>query len=100
MTENDQDQRRPGDRDLIEGLAAIEHERWAHWQRYLHARCTPGPDGSLIIPASDVRKWTEQMNASYSDLSEAEKDSDREQVERYLHVIERILRGQESDPEL
>ncbi|MER6970896.1 hypothetical protein ABT304_07575 [Nocardioides sp. NPDC000445] len=100
MTENNQDQRGPGDQDLIEELAALEHERWAHWQRYLHARCTPGPEGSLIIPASDVRKWAKQMNTSYSDLSEAEKDSDREQVQRYLHVIARIVRGRKTGPQL
>jgi len=73
--------------DLIEELAAIEHDRWAHWQRHLRGRCAPGFDGSLVIPADLVRRWTAQMNTSYCDLSEAEKDSDREQVARYLSII-------------
>jgi len=77
--------------DVIEELAAIEHDRWAHWQRYLHSQCIPGPDGSLLIPADLVRRWTAQMNKSYGDLSDVEQESDRQQVERYLPVIERAL---------
>ncbi len=72
---------------LLEELAAVEHERWSHWQRYLHAQCEPGADGSLTIPADQVRNWTRQLNTPYAELTEKEKDSDREQVERYLPVI-------------
>lgn len=72
---------------LIEKLAAVEHERWAHWQRYLHEQCKPGPDGSLIIPATLVHQWTAQINTPYAELTEREKDSDREQVHRYLPTI-------------
>src|SRR5699024_8595624 len=25
--------------DVLDRLAEIEHERWAHWQRYVHASC-------------------------------------------------------------
>ena len=72
---------------LIEELASVEHERWSHWQRYLHQQCVPGADGSLTIPADLVRRWTTQMNTPYAQLSEKEKDSDREQVQRYLPII-------------
>jgi hypothetical protein len=79
--------------ELLEDLASIEHERWSHWQRYLHSKCQQGPDGSLIIPASLARRWESQMNTTYSELSEVEKESDREQVRRYLPLIVRRLRS-------
>jgi hypothetical protein len=72
---------------LMETLAALEHERWSHWQRYLHSQCGLMEDGSLIIPAELVSRWTEQMSKSYAELSEDEKESDREQVRRYLPTI-------------
>ncbi len=73
--------------DLIEKLADVEHERWSHWQRYLHSKCERAYDGSLVIPAHLVERWETQMNTSYAALSEAEKESDREQVRRYLPII-------------
>lgn len=78
--------------ELTEELAALEHERWAHWQRYLHEQCKQQPDGSLIIPTDLVERWTTQMSARYAQLSESEKDSDREQVRRYLPVIMKAVR--------
>jgi hypothetical protein len=78
-------------RHLIEELASVEHERWSHWQRYLHEQCVPGADGSLTIPAELARQWTTQMNTPYMQLSEEEKDSDREQVQRYLPIIAAAL---------
>lgn len=73
---------------LLEALAAIEHQRWAHWQRYVHSKGSPQADGSLIIPAELVARWTIQAETPYADLSEQEKDSDREQVHRYLPLVE------------
>lgn len=73
--------------DLIEELADVEHERWSHWQRYLHSKCERAHDGSLVIPAHLVDRWESQMNTPYSALSEEEKESDREQVRRYLPII-------------
>ncbi|MFG1892164.1 hypothetical protein ACGFIR_30395 [Micromonospora sp. NPDC049051] len=78
---------------VMEQLAAVEHERWSHWQRYLHSQCVPAGDGSLIIPAALVARWTEQMSTAYADLTEAEKESDREQVRKYLSVIGSVLRS-------
>jgi hypothetical protein len=73
--------------DLLETLAAIEHERWSHWQRYVHSKCTRAADGSLTIPAELVERWATQMRTPYPELSDKEKESDREQVRRYLPVI-------------
>jgi hypothetical protein len=77
---------------LMETLATLEHERWSHWQRYLHSQCQSGNDGSLTIPAELVSHWTEQMSKPYAELSEDEKESDREQVRRYLPAIAAALR--------
>ena len=82
--------------DLIEELASVEHERWSHWQRYLHEHCVRGVDGSLTIPADLVRHWATQMNTPYTQLSEEEKDSDREQVHRYLPIIAAALEAGQS----
>jgi hypothetical protein len=77
--------------ELIEQLAAAEHERWSHWQRYLHEQCREESDGSLTIPGELVRRWDRQMHIAYEDLSDAEKQSDREQVLRYLPIIAKAL---------
>ena len=72
---------------LVETLAGIEHERWSHWQRYMHEQCERRPDGSLTIPAHLVSQWERQLVTAYSELSEAERKSDREQVMRYLPTV-------------
>jgi hypothetical protein len=76
---------------LIEELAAVEHTRWAHWQRYMHEQCKRLPDNSLVIPAHLVQRWEKQIETPYDQLSEKEKESDREQVKRVLPTLERYL---------
>lgn len=85
-----------GDDDaLIEELAAIEHERWSHWQRYVHGKAARQLDGSLVLPAELVERWERQFGMRYEDLPEDEKESDREQVRRYLPVLKRWFRDDE-----
>lgn len=72
---------------LVDELAAIEHERWSHWQKYMHDKCDRKSDGSLVIPPELVARWNKQIIKSYYDLSEEERESDREQVRRYIPVI-------------
>jgi len=76
---------------LVEELASLEHERWAHWQRYMHDQGVKNDDGSLTIPASLITRWERQIGTPYSRLSETEKKSDREQVTRYLPLIQDAL---------
>ena len=71
---------------LVERLAAIEHERWSHWQRYMHGKATKQEDGSLLTPADLVERWEKPAD---------EQESDKEQVERYLPIIEDAFRSGE-----
>jgi len=72
---------------MLETLAAIEHERWSHWQRYMHDKGKLQADGSLLIAAELVQHWERQIETPYAALTEAEKRGDREQVRRYLQLI-------------
>ena len=73
--------------ELREKLAAIEHERWADWQRYMHSLCTRNEDGSLTIPAASVAHWERQIATPYAELTAREQASDMDQVDRYWHLI-------------
>lgn len=68
--------------ELIEGLAAIEHERWSNWQQWVHTRGY-WQNGDLCLAEERVSAWERQIATPYADLSEPEKQSDREQVDRY-----------------
>lgn len=72
---------------ILEDLAHIEHERWSHWQTYMHSKGVRQADGSLLIPRNLVERWDRQSETTYSDLSEEEKEGDREQVRKYLPLI-------------
>lgn len=80
-------------KQTIERLAAIEHERWAHWQRYVHGQCERREDGALVVPAELARRWENQIETPYSELSKQEQESDREQVRKYLPTIVDVLAG-------
>lgn len=76
------------DEEIIEELAAIEHERWADWQSWVQrTRCNVNSNGDYIIPASDAERWARQIVTPYADLPEAEKQSDRDQVMRYWPLL-------------
>jgi hypothetical protein len=84
--------------ELRERLAALEHERWSNWQRWVHKVSHRNDDGSLTIPAAYVAKWDRQIATPYAELSEAEKDADRHEVGRYwalLPGVERAAAGRD-----
>ncbi|MBN2048681.1 MAG: hypothetical protein JW750_12620 [Anaerolineaceae bacterium] len=72
---------------LREQLADIQHAIWAHWMRYLFSVCEAQEDGSYRIPAEKAARWQRQMNTPYTELSDKEKDSDREQADKIIPLI-------------
>ncbi len=69
---------------LREFKAKIAHDIWSHWMKYMFSILTRNPDGSLTIPPDKVLQWRRQFSTEYDDLSEKEKDSDREIADNFL----------------
>ena len=73
------------DNELREKLAAIEHERWADWQKWVHKvlrEANPSPEIGDIL-----ERWDRQIETPYEQLTDREKASDMEQVDRYWQLI-------------
>ncbi len=73
--------------ELREQLAAVQHEIWAHWMRYMFTCGQFGPDGSWTMPTDKVERWQRQMSTPYSDLTDKERESDRHQADKVLAVV-------------
>ena len=73
---------------MREALAALAHEMWSGWMHYLFSKSTRNPDGSITIPLSSAVRWFRQMHTPYSNLPESEKESDRDQADKILAILE------------
>lgn len=60
----------------IEELAELEHEQWAHWTRYMLDNLTD----------ENISRWREQIETPYSQLTDKEKDSDRDWARRAAKI--------------
>ena len=72
---------------LRERLAENQHEIWVHWMEYLFSVSIQNNDGSYTIPIHKVNRWRRQMITPYGELSEQEKESDREQADKIFAVL-------------
>jgi hypothetical protein len=86
--------------DIREELAALEHDQWAHWTRYMLTVLRPvlglgfyeargsgienKPD--IVKARESLERWKRQINTPYADLSEKEKGSDREWADKALEI--------------
>lgn len=80
--------------ELREQLAAIEHERWSDWQKWCHQvlRENMGANADL---EKVLERWDKQIATPYAELSDQEKTSDMEQVDRYWNLIEEYISNRE-----
>ena len=75
---------------MREKIAEIQHAIWSHWMKYLFSKCyQESKEGEFIcvIDGDCVERWKRQMNTSYSDLTEKEKESDRHQADKVLPLL-------------
>jgi len=94
MNENETKQAKM--RELLEKFAEIEHNRWAKWQKYVHSKMiADGNDEYALLPLELYHRWERQISTEYKDLSEQEKESDREQVYPYIKYIETLYKSTE-----
>lgn len=78
------------EKEFIEKGADLEHQRWAKWQAYVFSKSKWTKKGYLI-PKELCERWQRQINTSYAELSEAEKETDRQEVRKYLPLIHNII---------
>jgi hypothetical protein len=58
-------------------LADAIHQIWSNWWKHVLTVSITQADGSVLIPAVTVTRWTRQMEEPYAMLYELEKGSDR-----------------------
>lgn len=80
----------PAQEELIEKLAAVEHQRWADWQKWCNKVLRQELGDSNQIEKVLVR-WDRQIATPYAELSEQEKQSDRDQVMRSWPLVQEAV---------
>lgn len=79
---------------IREALAAYAHDvAWSGWMRYMFSKCEWQPDGTMLIPAKLVERWTRQMETPYAALPDAERESDRAQADAIDKTVSTALFG-------
>ena len=78
--------------ELREFLAALEHEQWSHWTKYmlevLGLSAVPkGLKESNPKAAESLERWHRQIETDYDELTEKEKDSDREWADKIFDIF-------------
>ena len=82
---------------LRELLADYAHSSWSSWMKYLFSKTYPmyeqfdKENGDVVIPKECVDRWKRQMETAYKDLSEKEKDSDRKEADKMIHIMKDFI---------
>lgn len=71
--------------EIIEQLAAIEHQRWSDWQKWVHIVFNEGKFNEFMP------RWEKQINTEYRQLTREDQLKDIEQVKRYWPIIESLF---------
>lgn len=71
--------------ELKERLSAYAHESWSGWMRYLFDHGS-WINGRFLISREKCERWKRQVNTSYADLPETEKESDRKEAIKIMDI--------------
>lgn len=73
--------------EVREQLSEYAHNTWSGWMEYMFSKCEL-VNGGILIPSSFYDRWSRQKNTKYSDLSEEEKKSDRDEADKIIEILE------------
>ena len=68
---------------VIESLAEFFHNQWIHWMKYM----IPIIEENNEETVESINKWKKQMKTPYKKLTNKEKESDREQVDKFFDFL-------------
>ena len=74
----------------VEELADKMHDIWIRWMAYMFSKNPPNKDGTWTMPKEFVYRWLRQMNTPYDELTEEEKESDRELALEVLDLLRKV----------
>lgn len=72
---------------MLEELASLAQESWSGWMTHLFGKSQLNADGSITIPAAYVKNLQRQVDMTYAELPEDEKDSDRKEARKVLDIF-------------
>lgn len=72
---------------MTEKLAAYAHKAWSGWMQYLFEKSIENEDGTITIPKEFAERWKRQANTEYTDLSEGERESDRDEARTMIKIM-------------
>lgn len=72
---------------LIEKVAELCHTQWSGWMEYLFEKCKRNSRGHIEIPKWCIKRWMRQMQTSYENLSETEKESDKIEARKFVELF-------------
>ena len=67
----------------LEAVAALVHRQWSNWARYMMDNVTD----------KNIERWQKQIDTTYMDLPETQKDSDRAWAALYLFLLDTMKEG-------
>lgn len=73
---------------LRERLAELCHSQWSGWMRYMFSRMDWNIiQTGMVMHGDDAKRWKRQMETTYAELSESEKNSDRTEADKFIALI-------------
>ena len=79
---------------MKDNIAAVIHDIWAHWMKHMFKVCYHRNlmlEGTmqhcLVIPNNLLKRWERQTGQSFWELSEDERESDREMADMILETL-------------
>lgn len=77
--------------NLLEAMAAVEHERWSGWEKYRETRLAEGRTCDYEGLEDPEQRWRRLRETPYDSMTDREKESDRFEARKTLAVMLPIL---------